>query len=75
MSMLNLEDGVFEVKATSGDTHLGGEDFNTRLMDYFIEELAHTLSEEHVDEHIKNNDRALRKLRNDAERMKKALSM
>ena len=36
VSLLNIEDGVFEVKATAGDTHLGGEDFDRRLMDYFL---------------------------------------
>jgi L1 cell adhesion molecule like protein len=38
VSLLSIDDGVFEVKATAGDTHLGGEDFDQRLMDYFVRE-------------------------------------
>ena len=38
VSLLRIEEGVFEVKATAGDTHLGGEDFDNRLMEYFVEE-------------------------------------
>jgi molecular chaperone DnaK (HSP70) len=38
VSLLTIEDGVFEVKATAGDTHLGGEDFDNRLVDHFVQE-------------------------------------
>lgn len=38
VSLLTIEDGVFEVKATSGDTHLGGEDFDQRMMQHFVQE-------------------------------------
>ena len=38
VSLLNIDDGIFEVKATAGDTHLGGEDFDNILMKYFIDE-------------------------------------
>ena len=38
VSLLNIDDGIFEVKATAGDTHLGGEDFDSRLVDYFCKE-------------------------------------
>ncbi len=38
VSLLTIDDGIFEVKATAGDTHLGGEDFDQRLMDHFAEE-------------------------------------
>ena len=36
VSLLSIEDGIFEVKATAGDTHLGGEDFDNRLVNFFI---------------------------------------
>ena len=38
VSVLTIEEGIFEVKATAGDTHLGGEDFDNRLVDYFVDE-------------------------------------
>ena len=38
MSLLTIEEGIFEVKATAGDTHLGGEDFDNRLVDHFAQE-------------------------------------
>ena len=38
MSLLSIDDGVFEVLATAGDTHLGGEDFDNRIIDYFIKQ-------------------------------------
>ena len=38
VSVLSIDDGIFEVKATAGDTHLGGEDFDTRLVQHFIQE-------------------------------------
>lgn len=38
VSLLTIEDGIFEVKATAGDTHLGGEDFDNRLVDHFVQE-------------------------------------
>ena len=37
MSVLTIEEGIFEVKATAGDTHLGGEDFDNRMVDYFLQ--------------------------------------
>ena len=39
VSILSIDDGIFEVKATAGDTHLGGEDFDSRLVSYFLQEL------------------------------------
>ena len=36
VSLLTIEEGIFEVKATAGDTHLGGEDFDNRMVDYFL---------------------------------------
>ena len=38
VSVLTLDDGIFEVKATNGDTHLGGEDFDNRMVNHFVEE-------------------------------------
>ncbi|KAL3155345.1 Luminal-binding protein 5 [Trebouxia sp. C0009 RCD-2024] len=63
------EDGVFEVVSTAGDTHLGGEDFDHRVMDYFIKLIK---KKHHVG--ISKDVRALSKLRREAERAKRALS-
>jgi molecular chaperone DnaK (HSP70) len=38
VSILTIQEGIFEVKAVSGDTHLGGEDFDNRLVDHFVQE-------------------------------------
>lgn len=67
--MLVIEDGVFEVKATNGDSHLGGEDFDQRVMQYFIKsaEKKHGVS-------IANDKIALQKLRKEVERVKRTLS-
>jgi len=69
-SILTIDGGVFEVLATSGDSHLGGSDFDTRLVQYFTEEFKkkHKLD-------ISNNSRALRRLRTACERVKKTLSV
>jgi L1 cell adhesion molecule like protein len=69
VSILAIEDGVFEVKATAGDTHLGGEDFDTVLVDWAAEEFR---KKSKID--IKDNQRALRRLRTSAERAKRTLS-
>lgn len=69
VSVLNVDGGVFEVKATAGDTHLGGEDFDTRLVNYFIDEFKR-LSKKDVSLDI----RALRKLRTVCEKVKRILS-
>ena len=53
-SILTIDDGVFEVKATSGDTHLGGEDFDNLLVNNFVTEFSHTSGK-----NIRKNDRAL----------------
>merc|ERR1719309_1821351 len=44
VSILTIEDGIFEVKSTSGDTHLGGEDFDNRMVNHFVTEFKRTLS-------------------------------
>mmetsp|Transcript_18640 Transcript_18640/g.63512 ORF Transcript_18640/g.63512 Transcript_18640/m.63512 type:complete len:658 (-) Transcript_18640:159-2132(-) len=69
VSLLTIEDGIFEVKATAGDTHLGGEDFDNRLVDHFKQEFKRKFKKD-----IGNNARALRRLRTSAERAKRTLS-
>ena len=69
ISLLTIEDGVFEVKATAGDTHLGGEDFDNRLVDYFA---ADFLKQTRKD--ISTSERAQRRLRTACERAKRTLS-
>uniref|UniRef100_A0A6C0IIW7 Heat shock protein 70 family protein n=1 Tax=viral metagenome TaxID=1070528 RepID=A0A6C0IIW7_9ZZZZ len=69
VSLLTLDDGLFEVKSTAGDTHLGGEDFDTRMVAHFIDEFKR---KEKVD--IKGNQRAIRRLRTACEKAKRTLS-
>lgn len=69
VSLLTLDEGVFEVKATSGDSHLGGEDFDNRLVKHFIQEFKR---KNKVD--IQDNPRAVRRLRTACERAKRTLS-
>jgi L1 cell adhesion molecule like protein len=69
VSLLSIDEGVFEVKATAGDTHLGGEDFDQRLMDHFVREFKR---KHHKD--LTSSDRALRRLRTACERAKRTLS-
>jgi len=69
VSLLSIDSGVFEVKATAGDTHLGGEDFDNKLMDFLVKEFQ---KKEKLD--IRDSDRALRRLRTACERAKCALS-
>ncbi|KAL3636709.1 Luminal-binding protein 2 [Castilleja foliolosa] len=69
VSVLAIDDGVFEVLATSGDTHLGGEDFDHRVMDYFVKLIKKKYSKD-----ISQDKRALGKLRKESERAKRALS-
>ena len=69
VSILTIDNGVFEVLATSGDTHLGGEDFDHRVMDYFIK-----LIKKKHNKDISKDKKALGKLRRECERAKRALS-
>ncbi|GBG62922.1 hypothetical protein CBR_g34293 [Chara braunii] len=69
VSILTIDAGVFEVLSTSGDTHLGGEDFDQRIMEYFIK-----LIKKKYQKDISKDNRALGKLRREAERAKRALS-
>lgn len=69
VSLLAIEDGVFEVKATAGDTHLGGEDFDNRLVDHFAAEFKRKNKKD-----LTTNARAMRSLRTACERAKRTLS-
>jgi len=69
VSLLTIEDGIFEVKATNGDTHLGGEDFDNRIVDFCIADFK---KKSGID--IKGNARALRRLRTQCEKAKRILS-
>jgi heat shock protein 5 len=69
VTLLTMDDGVFDVLATHGDTHLGGEDFDQRVMQYFIKMMVQKSG---VD--ISGDKRALQKLRKEVERVKRALS-
>nr|XP_023905510.1 heat shock cognate 70 kDa protein 2-like [Quercus suber]POF19612.1 putative mediator of rna polymerase ii transcription subunit 37e [Quercus suber] len=69
VSLLIIEEGIFMVKATAGDTHLGGEDFDNRMVDYFIQEFERKNKKD-----ISGNIRALRRLRTSCERAKRTLS-
>ncbi|KAL9259018.1 Heat shock 70 kDa protein 5-like protein [Drosera capensis] len=69
VSILSIEEGIFEVKATAGDTHLGGEDFDNRMVNHFVAEFKRKHKKD-----ISGNARALRRLRTACERAKRALS-
>ena len=69
VSLLTIEEGIFEVKATAGDTHLGGEDFDNRMVDHFVGEFKRKFKK-----NITGNPRALRRLRTACERAKRTLS-
>merc|ERR1712012_740560 len=69
VSILSIDDGIFEVKSTAGDTHLGGEDFDNRLVDHFMKEFQRKHKK-----NISQNKRAFRRLRTACERAKRTLS-
>ncbi|CAN6681442.1 unnamed protein product [Malus baccata var. baccata] len=69
VSLLTIEEGIFEVKATVGDTHLGGEDFDNRMVNHFMAEFRRKYKKD-----ISGNARALRRLRTACERAKRTLS-
>merc|ERR1712176_968511 len=69
VSILTIEDGIFEVKSTAGDTHLGGEDFDNRMVDHFIKEFQRKHKKD-----LSQNKRAVRRLRTACERAKRTLS-
>merc|ERR1711976_83805 len=69
VSLLTIDNGVFEVVSTNGDTHLGGEDFDQRVMGHFIK-----LYEKKKGKDIRKDNRAVQKLRREVEKAKRALS-
>jgi len=69
VSLLTIDNGVFEVVATAGDTHLGGEDFDQRVMEFFIKGFQKKTGKD-----IKKDKRAMQKLRRECEKAKRALS-
>lgn len=73
VTLVSIDDGVFEVKATAGDTHLGGEDFDTMMVDFFVNEYVRK-KKSVSKEDVMNNKRAMRRLRTACERAKRVLS-
>jgi heat shock protein 1/8 len=69
VSLLTIDEGTFEVKAVAGDTHLGGEDFDNKMVKHFVK-----IFKRHHKEDISGNARALRRLRTACERAKRILS-
>jgi heat shock protein 1/8 len=69
VSLLSVDSGIFEVRAVSGNSHLGGEDFDSRMVDYFVKEFKRKYKED-----ITGNNRAMRRLRTACERAKRTLS-
>ena len=69
VSLLTIDNGVFEVVATAGDTHLGGEDFDQRVIEYFIK-----LHKKKTGKNVRTDNRAVQKLRREVEKAKRALS-
>jgi heat shock protein 5 len=69
VSLLTIDNGVFEVVATNGDTHLGGEDFDQRVMEHFIK-----LFKKKTGKDVRKDNRAVQKLRREVEKAKRTLS-
>jgi L1 cell adhesion molecule like protein len=69
VSVLKIEEGIFEVKSTAGDTHLGGEDFDNRMVTHFVQEFKRKNNKD-----LSQNKRGLRRLRTACERAKVSLS-
>jgi len=69
VSLLTIDNGVFEVVSTNGDTHLGGEDFDQRVMEYFVK-----LYKKNTGKNVRKDNRAMQKLRREVEKAKRALS-
>ena len=70
LSLLTIEDGILEVKATAGDTHLGGEDFDNRVVDFCLQDFKR----KNRGKDMAGNNRAIRRLRTQCERAKRTLS-
>jgi heat shock protein 5 len=69
VSLLSIDDGVFEVLATAGDTHLGGEDFDNRVIEHFVREYKKKTGTD-----VSKNQKALSKLKREVEKAKRTLS-
>jgi len=69
VSILSIDDGIFEVKSTAGDTHLGGEDFDNQMVNFFVQEFKRKHKKD-----MTTNKRAMRRLRTACERAKRTLS-
>ena len=69
VSLLTIDDGIFEVKATAGDTHLGGEDFDTRMVEHFVSEFKRKNKKD-----PSSSKKAIRRLRTACEKAKRTLS-
>ena len=69
VSILSIDEGIFEVKSTAGDTHLGGEDFDNRMVNHFVQEFKRKHKKD-----LTSNKRSLRRLRTACERSKRTLS-
>ena len=69
VSLLSIDEGIFEVKSTAGDTHLGGEDFDNRLVNHFMNEFKRKNKKD-----MSQNKKSMRRLRTAAERAKRTLS-
>jgi len=69
VSVLSIDEGVFEVRSTAGDTHLGGEDFDNRMVNHFVQEFQRKHKKD-----LTTNKRAIRRLRTACERAKRTLS-
>ena len=69
VTLLSIEDGIFEVKATAGDSHLGGEDFDNKLVNHFIQEFKRKHKKD-----LSTNPRSIRRLRTACEKAKRNLS-
>ncbi len=70
VSLLSIEDGVFEVLATAGDTHLGGEDFDNRVIDHLVKKYKQKTGTD-----ASTNQKAMGKLKKEVENAKRTLSM
>lgn len=73
VTLLSIDDGIFEVKATSGDTHLGGEDFDRNLMYHFMDEFQRKNKNKGVSP-LSGSPKAMAKLKKECERVKRSLS-
>merc|ERR1712048_429771 len=74
VSLLTIDDGVFEVMATAGDTHGGGEDFDNKLVDYCVNDFVRKNKDEVQKSDLQKNSRSMRRLRTQCEQAKRSLS-